>query len=429
MKALKLAGSLIRIPHLAASLFVFPLFLSLVLVIGQLVITAVFLNAAKAKTTETALISSKTEDYSIARRILYGEGNRRPALKVCRWTTDLASGKEVPASADCQPDRLDVALRTAEPLHYKTADYEHLFEGMIDRLHVCTSCDPDIVINVDDKSNVESTASSVFGLMVLTLPYENTQIKEQKIKFIRNINDVTGLLGNMSFTVPELQSGIGLSELKTALPVTLNITFLVVIALWLALRAHRKVLDYFSQNNVLMPLVAACGKRRFYMAIWLLTAARVLCFLGASIPIVYFGLNEVSDVNAFASLTVSSSQFIMWLVALISSLALATILASVSELKHRQSVLSFAYKFVPIAFALLGAAVWAASFIFLGEQSSIVRMIITVLPIVGMAPMFVAPILNVPVYMMTIHAAASLVMITIALRQNARWFAAHLEEV
>ena len=428
-KSLHLALSLIRIPHLALSLFVFPLVLSLVLVAGQLVVTGIFIKAAGRDADEVVVTSKRREENNLLRRLLYSDGRRRDPIQVCRWTTDPTDGEEPPPGDACQPDRLDVALRASDPATFDARQYASMFDGHVDRLHVCRECAPDIVISFDEKGRAVSKSSSAFGMIVLMLPYESSVLTDKKISFRRDVEKIRWLLGSLYFTVPEIPGGIGVSDLKTSIPVTLNITFLVVIALWLALKAHRKVLDYFSHNNVLMPLVAACGKNRFYAAIWSLTALRVFCFLGASIPLVYFGLQDVSDAKAFSSLKVSTLQVFVWLLTLVTSLGLATMMASLSELKHRQSVLSFTYRYVPILFALLGAVVWSGSFLFIGDSSSLLRTVITVLPIVGMTPIFVAPILNLPVYMMLAHALFSTILLVVALRHNARWFAAHLEEV
>jgi hypothetical protein len=229
--------------------------------------------------------------------------------------------------------------------------------------------------------------------------------------------------------IPEISEAIGISSLKGTLPITTNIALLVVIALWLALKAHRKVLDYFSRNDVLLPLAAACGKQAFYSAIWILTLFRVGCFLGASIPLMYFGLDDIFSSNVGIDLSFSLAHGAAWLVALVSALGLATVIASIAELKHRHSLLSVSYRVLPLLGAFFGAMVWGASFIMPLHACGVFRLIVSALPIVGIAPILVAPVTGLPYAPMMIHAVLAIIGLTWLLKRNARWFAAHLEEV
>jgi len=88
------------------------------------------------------------------------------------------TGEEVPPSneANCIPDRLDVAIRSNSPEVEDTSEYQALFSGQIDRLHVCATCTPDVVLTpgTDDKDAL-AKVHSVFGLALLSLPLSNSQ--------------------------------------------------------------------------------------------------------------------------------------------------------------------------------------------------------------------------------------------------------------
>ena len=119
----------------------------------------------------------------------------------------------------------------------------------------------------------------------------------------------------------------------------------------------------------------------------------------------------------------------MWLIALVSTLSFAAILASIAELKHRQAVWTMIYRFLPITLAVFGAALWSFSFILPYDSMGIFRLVLSSIPIMGMAPIVVGPAISLPVLPMVIHAAFSIAMFLVLLKRNARWFAAHLEEI
>jgi hypothetical protein len=412
---------------LAISLFLFPLLISLVLVFVQLVATGLLVKASSIETATSQLATKRQAELSVVRRILYGSSDLRPPLKVCRWIED--SGREYPPESDCDPDRLDVAINVSDPTSFDPSKYKELFNGQVDRLHVCRACQPDVVITVDSSGIARSEIHSVYGLIVLSLPYTKHDVRDQKIQLMRNISEIKKSFGELHLHLPDVEGGIGVSQLQGSMPFTLNIGLLVLIALWLALRAHRRVLDYFSHNNVLLPLVAACGKGRFYTALWMLTFLRVGCFLCASIPMVFFGLKDIAGPKVFETLELPIWQLLTWLLVLIVAFGLATVIASIAELKHRHSVLSFTYKVMPILIALIGAAIWGGTFILPTDSMATLRLWLSAIPIVGMTPIFLAPIIKLPLLPLLVHGACSVVLLKWALMHNARWFAAHLEEV
>lgn len=429
LRSVKLALALIRIPHLAISLFLVPLVLSIGLVIAQLFATAAAINVASVGMEKMTASTELQEENNLLRWLLYGSGKLRPQLTVCRWSAPSADvPREHPTTRECSPDRFDIAINVPDPATYDPTPFVRMFTGQVDRIHICQTCHPDVVITVAPNGTITSRASSMFGLGILFLPFTNREINEHRIATRRATESIMQHLGAISLRIPEVENAIGVTSLRTTLPITANVAALVIISLWLALRAHRKVLDYFSHNDVLLPMVAACGKQRFYSAIWLLTMMRVWCFLGASIPLVCFGLNDIFE-GSGDSLAIPATHFFVWLLALTATTALATVVASISELKHRHTFLSFTYKVVPMVFAFSGAALWGASFILPYQSFGTLRLGLSSLPIIGLGPIVVAPVTNLPLLPMVTHALLATTAVVIILRKNARWFAAHLEEV
>ena len=89
----------------------------------------------------------------------------------------------------------------------------------------------------------------------------------------------------------------------------------------------------------------------------------------------------------------------------------------------------FRSRFLPLLGAFIGAVAWGASFIAPLHQCGVFRLIVSALPIVGIAPILVAPITGLPYTPMVIHSLLAIIGLTWLLKRNARWFAAHLEEV
>jgi len=205
---------------------------------------------------------------------------------------------------------------------------------------------------------------------------------------------------------------------------------LVIISLWLALKAHRKVLDYFARNGALLPMVAATGKGVFYAAIWILTLTRVAAFVCAAVPITFFGLTGLlSDRQLDQMIKINSPEFVLWVLALLASLSLATLIASIADLKHRHQFFSIGYRYVPLFFCLAGGFVWTGSFLFDGPFFGYFRALLSALPIVGAASILVAPVMQPQLSVLVVHLLLTSVLLVVALKRNARWFAAHLEEL
>jgi hypothetical protein len=178
-----------------------------------------------------------------------------------------------------------------------------------------------------------------------------------------------------------------------------------------------------------LPLVAATGKRAFYGALWILTGARVGCFLAASIPLVYLGLQGFIGAGAYQQLWHKWPLLLCWFAAIFPAVALSTVIASISDLKHRHSIASFAYRYAPFLIALVGGMVWGFTFVFPSSAAGVVRSLVTAVPVVGLAPLFIAPVTEPPIASLVAHSVLSLGVLMALVRLNMRWFAAHLEDV
>lgn len=205
---------------------------------------------------------------------------------------------------------------------------------------------------------------------------------------------------------------------------------LVVVGLWLALRSHRKVLDYFARNGALLPMVSACGKSSFYSALWLITLLRVGAFLLTAVPLsIAFFVNHFRDEQLENLMGPQGLEFVLWILALTASLSLAAVTASIAELKHRQHLLNILLKYVPTALAFLGAAFWGLSLLLEGAFIQFVRDTIATLPVIGMVPIILAPVFKPHLNVLALHTIIAAGVIVLVLKSNARWFAAHLEEL
>src|SRR5204863_8309329 len=88
---------------------------------------------------------------------------------------------------------------------------------------------------------------------------------------------------------------------------------------------------------------------------------------------------------------------IWWIIALVISIALSTMIASIAELRQRHEVLSFLYKYFPIVLSMLGGLFWISTFLVDGDTSATIRDLLTITPIFGMVPVLVAPLFCPPI--------------------------------
>lgn len=432
MGSFKLALQFVRIPRLFFSLLFFPLLIGLGIVYVQALVTGIALKGFQRNSSTVEHFFREQQEFNIGRFILYGEGGLRPSIQVCRWIEqqgDTAARIEVPPTSECQPDRLDVALQVLDPAAFDPTQYVQAFQGNVERLHLCRSCHPDIIIDLTGAAP-RTRLTSVWAFILVNLLNYHPELGQQYVAVMKGYDDMMALLGKNYLELPGFNSVVPLSELVPVMLLIINIAAVVVIALWLALKAHRKVLDYFAYSGVLLPMVAAIGKQRFYGAIWALTLLRVGAFLLGAIPFLIISLADFVKMDSVrVALGDNILTFAIWLLAIVAGLAFATLVGSVADLKHRFHLLSFAYRYVPLILCIIGAFVWAFTFLFEGATAHLVRSITAGTPILGIAPILVAPLFKPGTMVILIHMLLTTGLLILALRSNARWFAAHLEDL
>jgi len=429
MNAIRLAFAFVRVPRLFGSLFLFPLIISFVLLYVQLMVTGLLLKATKTNAATVRENLTKTKNNSVVRRLIAGNGEEIGELEVCRW---IKNGTEEVLPPHCRRQPFDVGLIIPSLNEESISQYVKLLNGNFRRLHVCetTACTTEVTIDLSRPDQPVTSAKSIWGLLLLNLVELSPERIEQVVKLREHKDKLREQLGALYLYTPGYQDPLNVREMKKLVVVILNFILLVLVALWLALKAHRKVLDYFASSGALLPLVAASGKRTFYSAIWILTLFRVFIFLAGSLPISYFAIKDFTQgdpTQLFFHGELSWS--LLWLFTLAMSLALATIIASIADLKHRHTLLSIGYRYVPLVVSLGGGLVWGLSFLVDHQYSEAIRKILASLPLAGMAPMLLAPLFTPQEEVLVINTLLTSVLLALALRSNTRWFAAHLEEL
>ena len=427
----RLALALLRIPRLFISLLLFPLILSLMLMTAQLIGTTIILSQI-TRTPEDMQKHVKTlQENSFLRKLVYGSGARLAAIEVCRWqgfSDEHGAVFELPPQTNtCMPDRLDVALHVKNPDEIDVTQYVELFNGNFERLHICQQdCKPDIVLHPEERPPRVNIYSLIGLLLVNQLSFDSP-IEQEALTVFEKRYEFFRLLGTQFFMARGYEDPVQLSNISFEVSLLVSISSIIIIGLWLAVKAHRKVLDYFAKSGALFPMVAALGKSEFYSAIWIVTLLRVLTFLLATIPPTYFLFSSVGESEQWGGIFQKDiGHMILWIAALTSTFSLAALISSLADLKHRVYVFSFAYRFIPLMLAALGGAFWLFSFFF-GESGIILRHIIASLPIVSIIPIIIAPIFQPPLDIIAVNTLLTLILITALLRSNTRWFAAHLE--
>lgn len=429
MKTILLAFSLIRIPRLFVSLLLWPMIIG----VGVAVVQAITSSAYMGLVEETSdqfenRIQTESPETAWLRSQLFGSKAVLPALQVCRWKTDGL--KEVSPSVSCEIKENDVAIVVKNPITFDSASYESYFQGSTRTLHICKTCSSNIVIDTRE-GKVRSDIFGFTGLAVMALTDTTTNAKTNThfVEAKKTIEGVKEISGTLFLHPAGSKEPINVTQTTKTMLLILNTSLMTLIALWLSLKGHKKVLDYFSKNGALLPLVAACGKDSFYAALWIITLLRVFFFIVAAIPSTVFLYSKAVPQETLDVFIRSTPDFIMWLSALIASLSCLAIIASVAELKQRHSWVSFLYKYVPVSLCFLGTVVWIISVFTPGEASRVIQVFISCIPIIGISPILLSPIFNINSTVVMIHSLLASATIILLLRHNSRWFAAHLEEI
>lgn len=432
MEALRLALHFVRIPRLFLTLLFFPLLVGLLIVYVQALLTGLALQGFQRNSTTVEHFFQQQQQFSVGRFLLFGAGEIRPPLEVCRWTEagdTLGKLYESPPRETCNPDRLDVAVIVKDPATFDASRYVAAFEGNVDRIHLCRSCSPDLV--VDARGDTPKThIKSLWAFVIVNLLANHQELGKQYVAVMKSYDDMISVLGKNYLELPGFPTAIPVAAIVPAMLLILNLASVVVISLWLGLKAHRKVLDYFAYSGVLLPMVAANGRQRFYSAIWVLTFLRVAAFVFGAVPFLILSLADLfkKETVVFA-LGHSVWTSLVWIAAIAAGMAFATLIGSVADLKHRFHLLSFLYRYVPLVVCVVGASVWSLTFLFEGRVAHLIREITTLLPIVGIAPVLMAPVFKPGAFVLVLHLVLTVLLFIVALKSNARWFAAHLEDI
>lgn len=428
MRSLRLAISLLLVPRLFVSLVLFPLLIGIAALYGQFLVTQSFVRRAERGAEEVAQQARALSQKNIIRFFLFGRLEPLPAPVVCRWIPGKEGSGflEVPPSSECAPDRLDVALRVW-PERVQDADrFVELFTGNVERIHLCSSCTPDLVVDLRGRAP-ETELRSLWGLGLLSLVRFDGRLALQQAEVVKNLERTIDAFGRLTLDLAGLESPIVLTAVAKRLALVVNVAAIIIAGLWLAFRAHRRVLDFFARNGALLPMVAAIGKNEFYTALWFVTLVRVGAFLLAAVPIVIVAL--IAVISATGEQGIEGYRLLWWAIALTSGVACTTLLGSIADLQHRRAMSSVVYRWVPMILSAIGLSIWLLTLFLEHPMAVVVRHAIAATPVVGLTPMLLAPIVAPPLDTFILHTVLALVIFAVAARRNVRWFAAHLEEL
>jgi len=123
----------------------------------------------------------------------------------------------------------------------------------------------------------------------------------------------------------------------------------------------------------------------------------------ASVPLTAVILVTVVREQTLLGLTADPSALIIWCGSLVTSLAAVTILASIGELQHRHTWMSFIYRYVPMVMCLGGLLAWLLLLFVDNPLAHVAHKVITTLPVIGLSPILLAPIASLDSNLVLIH--------------------------
>ncbi len=428
MKAIRLAFSFIRVPGLFVSLLMWPLVLGVLAGLGQVVVSGLYIHfVTKTSDQFKEELGQEDESNPLLRRWVYGSEKRLDDPAICRWTGGIQ-----PADPNCELKPFDVVIRSQTPETLVIEDFVSYYRGAVQRIHVCPECSSNIQIErvpPPKGARPKTVITSLKALAVLFL-VESERGRDLDEYFVSARSDLDKLKqtrGEIVLIPAGFVGSVDITQTAKTMLLIINISFLILIATWISLKAHRKVLDYFARNDALLPLVAACGKRDFYMSLWWITLLRVAAFLLAVGPATYFVYAEFIPADTLKQLIGSPGDFCLWVLTVTISLTAITLIASISELRHRTSWLAFLYKYVPFAIWIIGSILWGI-FIFV-DGTLAYQNIIASIPVFGLSAIILSPIVKANQNVILAHALLSTLLAVATVKLNSKWFAAHLEEL
>lgn len=430
MNSFELAFSLIRIPKLFASLLLWPMLIGIFVALGQIAISLTYFEMSNESIEQykTRVVARKEDRQWIIQYIL-GMNLLPDEPVICKWIK-TEKGSEIPPSNNCLIDNNEIAIQTSDIDRFDPSSYKTFFAGATAKIHICNNCTSDITITTfNDKKFASVSSARALGVYMLSDIESIDKLNEHYLAAKTERLEREEFKGTILLSTPSLNSPINISETTETMLLIINTALITIITLWLALKGHRKVLDYFARNQALLPLVAACGKSTFYNSLWIITLLRVFFFLLAVVPstiLVTIKGVPVETLNMFIG---DSAQFILWIAGMIASLSALTIIASIADLKHRHSSVSFLYRYTPIFISIIGTSIYFYCIIVPSSISLLVQRIIASIPIVGTNSLILSPLLPLSATVIASHSILSGLLVVIILRINSRWFAAHLGEL
>lgn len=424
MRPLKLAISLLLVPRLAARLVLMPLLFAVVALALQLWLVNL--------TPRTVVPASKIDDVNIARELVYHSSAPRPEIVICKWKSK-SGGVEFPPGKACLVGPRDVAfvgVTDSSQSKKSFADPEFLerLNGNFEKIHFCRQdCARGAGITVS--GSFDSPEINVDGITNLLLLSDSISPRTD------TMHQTFELAGRKLLSLRGLEAPIVLTGLEHQIARLLSLVMLVICCVWLSLRAHRRVLEYFASGGSLLPLAASAGPSNLYSALWLISGIRLVSFFAVSAPMIFAlgvsGMIPSVSGNELGSSSGSSSEqlaeSLVWFIAVTSSLVLTTLCASIADLKRRL-LTALLWRVIPLFLVGIGGAFWVLSLLDVIPSAVMLRNIILATPLLGLAPLVVSAIIPPPPILIVVHALLATSLSVIIARRNARWFAANLEE-
>lgn len=163
------------------------------------------------------------------------------------------------------------------------------------------------------------------------------------------------------------------------------------------------------------------------MALWWITIMRVSAFLFTVLPATVLVYAKFVPKETIQQLVGNPWEFCLWVLTVAISLTAITLIASIAELRHRTSIISFLYKYIPFGIWIFGSVLWVV-FIFV-EGTTAYQNLIASIPVFGLSAIILSPIVHANQNVVIAHALFSSVLAVATIKLNTRWFAAHLEEL
>jgi hypothetical protein len=427
MNPFRIAFAFIKIPRFFVALLFWPMVIGVVIAIVQAMASSLYVNLSSetVEQYQNRVLSDSYETNWVRER-LFQTAKDLPPLQICIWENQQAD-------PPCSIEPYDIVIRKQHPSETEIENLTNFFEGSTRNIHFCIDCSSEIIITPPEREGQEVTTRifgfSAIGVYFLTDHAKRNLANQHYIEAKETIEVFKEAIGTIYLQPAGLKYPINITHGTKVMILVINAALIAIITLWLTLKGHRKVLDYFSKNGALLPLVAACGKECFYASLWIMTILRVgfflLTVLPATILLYLLSIPEETHRIFFKS----PAEFSIYLFGLIAGLSCIGIIGSIAELKQRYSLVSFSYKYLPLILCLVGTALWSLCIFIPGDGPRIVRTIISAIPVVGITPVLVSPLIALEQTVLSIHSILSSLLVLVLFRYNASWFAAHLEEL